>query len=309
MSEPEPVASPAAGSWPAASVVVPTRGRPGPLRACIHALSGLEYPRDRLELIVVDDGGQDVSASELTAVASGLPVRLVVQVPNGGPGKARNLGAKEAAGELLAFTDDDCRPQPGWLRELAAGLAREPSALVGGQVVNALDQNVFSEASQDLVSFLSDYFPKARALLPFFTSNNMACRRDRFVQLGGFDETFRFSAAEDRDLSERWAESVGPLLRLPDAIVDHHHALTFRRFVRQHHYYGRGAAHLASRRQRRGQGPPRLEPLGFYAGMLAYSVRRRGWWRGGPIAALMALSQVAGVTGIVAEKFAARTAE
>ena len=129
----------------------------------------------------------------------------------------------------------------------------------------------------------------------------MACHRDGFLRIGGFDETFRFSAAEDRDLSERWAREIGPLRHLAGAVVDHYHELTFRRFVRQHHYYGRGAVHLARRRRRRGQGRPRSEPLHFYAGMLAYPLRRQGWRRGGAIAALVALSQVSGLSGMVAE--------
>ena len=286
---------------PAASVVVPTFRRPGPLRRCIEALAQLDYPRERLEVIIVDDGGQDLSAAALAVLAPDLLVRLVSQAENGGPAKARNLGANRASGDLLAFTDDDCRPRPSWLRDLACALHAEPSALVGGRVGNALDQNLFATASQDLVSYLYDYFPQARALLPFFTANNMACRREEFLRVGRFDETFRYSAAEDRDLSERWAGEIGPLRHVRNAVVDHYHELTFRRFVRQHHYYGRGGVHLTRRRRRRGHGPLRPEPLGFYTAMLAYPVRHRGWRRGSLIAALLALSQIAGLTGMLAE--------
>ncbi len=286
---------------PTASVVVPTFRRPGPLRRCIQALAQLDYPRERLEVVIVDDGGQDLSEAELTALAPGLALRLVTQVHNGGPAKARNLGARAASGELLALTDDDCRPRSSWLRDLAGAVAEQPTVLVGGQVDNALEQNLFAEASQDLVSYLYEYFPKGRALLPFLTSNNMAGRREEFLRIGGFDETFPFSAAEDRDLSERWARDIGPLRHLRGAVVDHHHELTFRRFVRQHHYYGIGAVQLARRRRRRGQGRPRPEPISFYAGMLAYPIRHHGWRRGVPIAALVALSQVASLSGMLAE--------
>jgi GT2 family glycosyltransferase len=262
-------------------------------------LAQLRYPRHRLEIVIVDDGGGDVSAS-LMDLPQDLRVRLVTQ-KNRGPASARNRGAIEAAGDVLAFTDDDCRPRPAWLLDLTAGLAAEPRALMGGAVVNALSSNLFAQASQDLVSFLYEYFPDGRSLLPFFTSNNIACYRGAFLKVGGFDETFRFSAAEDRDLSERWAAEVGPLRHVPGAVVDHQHALAFGRFLRQHHYYGRGAVHLARRRQKRGQGRPRPEPPVFYAKMLVYPIRHHGWLRGGGIAALVSLAQLSGLSGMLVE--------
>ena len=285
---------------PSVSVIVPTFRRPLALRRCLEALAQLQYPRDRLEIVIVDDGGGAVSHHGLAVLPPDLQVRLVVQ-KNRGPASARNRGAREATGDILAFTDDDCCPRPEWLLDLTAGLADEPCALVGGPIVNALLSNIYAQASQDLVSFLYEYFPDGRALLPFFTSNNIACRRSPFLEVGGFDETFRFSAGEDRDLSERWAAAVGRLHHLPGAVVDHYHELTFGRFLRQHHYYGRGAIHLARRREKRGWGRPRPEPLVFYARMLAYPIRHHGWLRGGLMAGLLSLAQLSGLSGMLAE--------
>lgn len=280
-------------------MVIPTFRRPGPLRRCLEALAASAHPRDRLEVVVVDDGG-GLAADLLVGLPPDLTFRLESQ-PNRGPASARNVGARVATGTVVAFTDDDCRPRPAWIPELAAALQAEPAALVGGQVVNGLSDNLCAQASQDLVSFLYSYFPRGRALRPFFTSNNLAGRRDAFLGMGGFDPTFRFSAGEDRDFAERWAGQVGPLRHLPAAIVDHYHDLTLRRFIRQHHYYGRGAAHLARRRRLRDEGPPRPEPLGFYAEMLSYPVRHHPGGRGMLLAGLVALSQVAGLTGMAME--------
>ncbi len=285
---------------PKASVVVPTFRRPAALRRCIESLSRIEYPRHLVEIVIVDDGGGDLSASELADLSPDLELRVVTQ-RNRGPAAARNHGARESGGDILVFTDDDCRPRPSWLVEMAGALAAEPHALAGGRVVNAIPSNLFSQASQDLLSFLYDYFPDGRALRPFFTANNMACRRDAFLGIGGFDETFRFSAAEDRDLSERWPAEVGPLRYLAGAIVEHHHDLALGRFLRQHYYYGRGAVHLARRRRRRGGGRPQPEPATFYAKMLAYPVRHHGWLKGGRIACLVSLAQLSGLTGMAVE--------
>jgi GT2 family glycosyltransferase len=285
---------------PTATVIVPTFGRPAAIGRCVEALGRLDYPRDRLEILIVNDGGADLLPEEISSRAPGFTVRIVTQT-NRGPASARNHGARVAQGEVIAFTDDDCRPEPAWLATLARGVQAEPAALVGGRVVNTLGGNRFAQASQDLLSFLYDYFPEGRELRPFFTANNVACARTGFLRSGGFDETFRYSAAEDRDLSERWASGVGPLRYLPDAIVGHAHDLTLGRFLRQHHYYGRGAVHLARRRRLRGSGRPRPEPLSFYARMLAFPIRRHGWPKGAPIAALVAVAQLSGVLGMAVE--------
>jgi GT2 family glycosyltransferase len=281
---------------PAASIVVPTYARPDRLRDCVAALHALEYPRDRVEIIVVDDG----SPTPVTLGApppDGIDLKVLRQ-ENAGPARARNAGARAARGEVIAFTDDDCRPEPGWLAHLVDALLKEPAALAGGHTINALSDNVWAEASQILVDFLYDYFPSARGLQPFFTSNNIAARAETYWKVGGFDETFRLSAGEDRDLGERW---TGPLRWVPDARVQHYHALDPKSFVRQHHAYGRGAAHLSRRREERGGAAARPEPLGFYGRMVGFPLKRHGWIRGLPISALLAVSQVATLTGVVAE--------
>ena len=211
-----------------------------------------------------------------------------------------------ASGEIIAFTDDDCRPRPDWLRHLVSAISVEPSALVGGRTLNGLHTNPFAAASQDLVNFLYDCFfdagtPRVRAIPPFITANNMAVGRERFLDLGGFDETFSFSAGEDRDLSERWAANVGPLRLTSLAIVDHYHHLTPSRFLRQHFLYGRGAMHLYRRRGRYTEPFAGFEPASFYLRMLRYPVTRHSAGKGALGGLLVALSQAASLAGILAE--------
>jgi len=281
-------------------VVIPTFGRQEALHGCLHALAALDYPREELEILVVDDGSPVPVEPLLDERCPAMAVGVIRQ-GNRGPACARNLGAEHASGQILAFTDDDCAPRANWLKALVAALDEEPRALVGGLTRNALHDDLFAEASQELVGFLYGYFPEAQALLPFFTSNNIAMRREHFRALGGFDESFRFSAAEDRDLSERWAAQVGPLRFVPEAVLDHMHDMGPGRFLRQHHLYGRGAAHLARRRQSRGQPIPGPEPLSFYIRMLRHPFKRHGRMRGLAIATLVAVAQLANLTGIARE--------
>lgn len=282
---------------PFASVIVPTYDRPEALVRCVGALREQDYAPDRFEIVVVDDG----SPTPVVVERGDEPPRVtVVRQANAGPATARNEGVRRARGDILAFTDDDCLPRPAWLRHLVEALEREPDALVGGTTVNGLASNRWSQASQDLVSFLYTSFASSRRLRRFFTSNNLAATRACFEAIGGFDETFASSAAEDRDLSERWV-GRGPLRTVEEAVVDHHHRLRASSFARQHFNYGRGAVHLNRRRRLRGAPPTIPEPLSFYARMLAYPIQSHGALRGAAISLLVGTSQVITVAGMVAE--------
>jgi len=285
------------GAIPNVSVVVPTHGRPGQVRRCIDSLMRLDYPCTALQIVVVDDGGPP---PDLDGLHAGPDLRIIPQ-HNRGPAAARNRGAREADGEILAFTDDDCRPRPDWLTHLVAALTEEPAAMVGGRTVNGLGGNIWASASQDLVSFLYDSFATSHALRPFFTTNNLAVRRDAFLGIGGFDDGFPLPAAEDRDLSERWAHEVGRLRYVDDAVVDHFHELDAWTFIRQHHRYGRGAVQLAERRRLRGHGVPAPEPPTFYWRMISYPFRQRGGLGGLLASGLVAGSQICGLTGMARE--------
>ncbi|MGF1477022.1 MAG: glycosyltransferase [Geminicoccaceae bacterium] len=255
-------------------------------------------------MIVVDDGSPE-PVEPVVAKANGRLHVTCLRQENAGPAKARNRGAAAAQGQYLAFTDDDCRPEPTWLERLIAPLKDRPDALVGGQTVNLLTDNVYAEASQDLVSFLYDYALRHGRGLDFFTSNNMACRKDRFAALGGFDETFPLAAAEDRDFGLRWKEQGWPLIHAPGAVVGHLHALSLARFWRQQANYGRGARHLRVRMADRDGRKVPFEGLRFYARMAHFPFRE-----GRPNAALrtclLGLSQVAMVAGFADERFRRR---
>jgi GT2 family glycosyltransferase len=279
---------------PVASVVIPSFARPARLLACLEALAAtrLDGP---FEVVVVDDG----SPEPLAPAVGGRdwPFRLSLhRQANAGPAAARNAGAAAARAPFLAFTDDDCLPAPGWIAGLMRAQAGDPARLVGGRIDNALPDNVYAAASQDLVDYLYRYFGADTGEAPFFTSNNIGCDRARFLGVGGFDRTFPLAAAEDREFGMRWREQGGSLVFAADAVVGHAHGLDLRRFWRQHSNYGRGARHLHRVREAGGQGRPPLERVGFYAGLVTFPLRDGGRR---PIArsSLMFLSQLAMVAG------------
>ena len=116
-------------SSPRVSVVVPHYHDLARLGLCLDALVRQNYAADRVEIIVADNGSPAGEAAVREAIAG--RARLVL-APEKGAGPARNAGAAAAEGEVLAFTDADCVPEPGWL---AAGVAALAGAdLVGGRV-------------------------------------------------------------------------------------------------------------------------------------------------------------------------------
>ena len=255
---------------PACSVVVPTYDRPEALRACLESLARLDYPRERYQVIVVDDGGLAPLGPVTEPFHDRLRLDLVEQTRRG-PGAARNAGAARAEGELLAFTDDDCRPRPDWLRRLAGRFRVRPEEGAGGRTVNVLARNRYSAAAQlvvDVGYVQNNSGPDDRR---WFTTNNLAVPAVAFRALGGFDPSFR--TAEDRDFCSRWVASGLAMSYEPLAVVEHAHELTLASFVRLHFDYGRGAFRY-HRKQRRGGQPVRVEPSFYIA--LAREGRRAG---------------------------------
>ena len=118
---------------PSITVIVPTRDRAPELADCLSALADLDYPAGQLEVIVVDDGSAEPGSVAEVATAHGAG--LVANDRNGGPAFARNRGAEQAVGELLAFIDSDCVADPGWLRALTPYFAWERVGAVGGRTV------------------------------------------------------------------------------------------------------------------------------------------------------------------------------
>ena len=277
------------------SIIIPTRGRPQKLRDCLRAIACLDYPRDCFEVIVVDDGGPEPLAEIVSGWARQINVALVVQ-EHAGPAAARNCGARRARGDLFAFTDDDCAPDPAWLRALDRVLNARPDALVGGRTDNRLTGNVYAAASQLLIDYLYDYYNTGPTGAQFFTANNMALAAAAFWAVGGFDRSFPLAAAEDREFCRRWREQGKPLVYEPAALIHHAHALSLASFCRQHFNYGRGAYHF-HRMKAADRGSHRLEPGSFYIRMLRYPFgRRRGLaalWTAG----LLAAAQVANAAG------------
>ena len=291
---------------PVISVIIPAYSRLRALRCCLSALAAQDLAAGLFEVIVVDDGSEVPLAPDLQDMSAVFPLSILRQT-NAGPATARNLGADAATAPLLAFTDDDCRPRPGWLRALTVAADAEPTAMFGGATCNALAGNVFAQASQDLVDHLQAYHQRTRGSPVLLTSNNLAVGRILFLAMGGFDPSFPMAAGEDRDLCERWLRQGRALRLVPDAVVDHAHDLSLRRFWRQQHNYGRGGRQAAEAAKRQGADPMRIDPVDFLPGLLLHPLRTRAKGSVLERCALLALSQVAVASGYAFARPSRRT--
>ena len=285
------------------SVVVPTFNRPDSLEQCLRAIAAQRLPRERFEVVVVDDGGARSPRPVVERFREHLDIWLHEQA-NAGPATARNAGAAAARGDYVVFTDDDCLPAPGWLSAMAEMVVDHPGCAVGGRVSNALGDGVYSSASQHLIEFLYEYYNLPETGGRFFITSNLAFPTAEFRAIGGFDVTFPLAAAEDRDICDRWREAGLTMVYCDDAVVDHAHALRFHSYCRQHFNYGRGAYHLHRARTRRGEAQVRIEPPNFYSRLVTYPLSRTAPARAAALSTLLLVSQIVYVSGYVLERVA-----
>jgi glycosyltransferase involved in cell wall biosynthesis len=277
------------------SVIVPTYNRPQPLARCLEALRRQQFPHERFEVIVLDDGS-DPPAERVTQCFPPEPALRLLRQQNHGPATARNRAAALARGQWLAFTDDDCAPRPDWLTCLEARCREHPDSAIGGRTVNALRRNHYSETSQILVSHLYDCWNREPARATFFTTNNCAVRAAQFAAAGGFDPSFRHAAGEDRDFWDRWRARAYGMQFAPEVQVEHWHELSFSTFLAQHRFYGRGAYVYHRLRKKAGSGGVSLEGWEFYSGMLTKPFREKHP-AATVVAALLLAAQAANVAG------------
>jgi glycosyltransferase involved in cell wall biosynthesis len=196
-----------ASAAPEVSVVVPTRDRAERVRVVLEALGQQTLPRDRFEVIVVDDG----SAASLSSAGAD---RLLRHDSPRGPAAARNTGWRAARGPLVAFTDDDCRPEPGWLEAGLRAHRLSPGAIVQGRTrPEPADERSLDRPHSRSV--------RVDRLGPFFQTCNVFYPRELLERVRGFDERIPTPSSEDADLALRALATGSGAVFAEDALVNH----------------------------------------------------------------------------------------
>ena len=192
------------------SVVIPTRDRNETLARCLDRLApcAQSFSHDQYEVIVSDDSAH-AAAREL--LFERYPWARWTSGPRRGPAANRNAGSRVAHGEWLAFTDDDCLPEFGWLEALATAFNPSPDAL------DVLEGRTTCLAGLDSPRHTAPVNLDGGKLW----SCNFAIRRVHMERVGGFDERYPYPHMEDADLQARLQKSGYMIRFVPGAEVDH----------------------------------------------------------------------------------------
>ena len=195
---------------PLLSVVVATKDRCSRLESLLDALDAQTIGRHAFQLVVVNDGSTDTTAQ----VLEGRADLIISHQSATGPAIARQAGWESSSGQLIAFTDDDCRPEPDWLEHALIAHKAAPGAIVQGQTrPDPLEDSVIRDPLARSI--------RVNELGPFFQTCNVFYPRALLEAVGGFDPTIPRPSVEDADLAMRALATGCGAVYAEDAIVNH----------------------------------------------------------------------------------------
>ncbi|MGY6560458.1 MAG: glycosyltransferase [Nitritalea sp.] len=199
------VRDPAEADLPPISVLLPARNEEQVLPACLQALDRLDYPSDKLHILLGNDNSTDGTAGILEAWAAGRPHVQVLHLPpytaegafQNGKAAALATMAQQAKGELYLFTDADCQVPPTWARHMALGLRQSAAGYLTG-VTRVLPKGLWARL-QGVDWWLTLGFMKVLDDLSISVTsmgNNMAITAEAYKRVGGFKQV-KFALTED----------------------------------------------------------------------------------------------------------------
>jgi GT2 family glycosyltransferase len=200
-------------------VLVPSSGRADYLEVALASLAAQDLDGE-YEVIVIDDGSRD----RTPAVIEAAGVRSVRREQPQGPNAARNAGVRAAGADLIAMVDDDVWAPPGWLRALAGGAERHPSAgALGGPIRARFEGPAPRSCGRERPPITSLDLGTDDHPTDLVWSANMAIRRSAFDQVGPFDERFS-TGGDEEDWLRRLRAAGGEVVYVAEAWLDHRRA-------------------------------------------------------------------------------------
>ncbi len=232
---------------PKISVIVPVYNGEADLPELLNCLQAQTYPANRVEYLFVDNGSRDRTQTLLKtaiqeAASSGITLRYLQENQIQSSYAARNTGIQAASGEIFAFTDADCRPQPDWLNSLISPLADSSVGVVVGEIV-AMPGKTLLEQHAERHNVLSQQHTLKHPFYPYGQTANLAIRRQVFEQVGLFRPYL--NTGGDADICWRIQQQSDWALHFaPTAIVRHRHRSTLKEYESQWRRYGRSNCYL-----------------------------------------------------------------
>ncbi|MEO1374768.1 MAG: glycosyltransferase [Cyanobacteria bacterium J06635_10] len=229
---------------PEVSVIIPIYNGTADLPELINCLLAQTYPKERVEYLLVDNNSSDDTSKILKLAALNCPIQIRALSENEIQSSyaARNTGIREAGGEIIAFTDADCRPQPQWLEALVQPFVNQNVVIVAGEIT-ALPGNSLLEKYADQQETLSQKHTLANKFCAYGQTANLAIRRLALEKAGLFRPYL--TTGGDADLCWRILHlEIGNLEFAAEAIVQHRHRSTLKELESQWRRYGRSNRYL-----------------------------------------------------------------
>jgi cellulose synthase/poly-beta-1,6-N-acetylglucosamine synthase-like glycosyltransferase len=232
---------------PYVSVIVPIYNGEEDVPDLLAGIKAQTYPAERVEYLLVDNGSRDrtsalLHAAEQEGAAESITIRYLTETTIQSSYAARNTGIKTATGEILAFTDADCRPQPNWLYDLVQPFADAAVGIVAGEVM-ALSGTSILEQYADRRETLSQKHTLAHAFYPYGQTANLAVRRQALVNAGLFRPYL--TTGGDADLCWRiQQQGAWTICFAEQATVLHRHRSTLTELRKQWRRYGTSNQYL-----------------------------------------------------------------
>jgi mycofactocin system glycosyltransferase len=229
---------------PAASIVIPVYNRPADLKRCLDALLKLDYPANKLEIIVVDDASTDKTSE----VAARYPVRLLRNEKQLGPAGSRNRAVAAASHDLIACVDSDCVVTQDWLRQIVGVFEDAQVVAVGGATHAYQTESLLQRYENVCSSLFMGQRPaevRLQSTLSYLPTCNLAFRRSVFLAADGFDPNLRFG--EDVDFCWRLLKAGWRIRYHPAAQLSHAYRNDWRGFLKTRVDYASSEAALVAR--------------------------------------------------------------
>ena len=225
------------------SIIIPTYNSIDSLKEMIGSLYKQSHPADQYEIIVVDDGSSDGTGAWVESQKKGCPCHLkYLFQKNQGPASARNLGLKNARGEIVAFTDSDDIASSVWIEEIGKGYDDDRVAGIGGTIKAKPTSSAISQYCA-YIRF-NEQPPVDKTGIIYLITGNASFRKSSLNSIGGFDERYSFAGGEDVDLSFRLKKRGFYFKYNKTAIIFSHHKETLAALLKAYFNYGKGDSFL-----------------------------------------------------------------